>query len=236
MSTATPLAPKDRIITALDLPTLEEAETLVARLGEEALWFKIGYQLLPLGGYALARRLHGRGKKVFIDAKLLDIGSTVEKGVRSLAELGADLLTVHADPDTVRGAVEGRGGSNLSILAVTVLTSWDEKALRRHGIEESLEATVLRRAEMALDAGADGLIASGREAPMLREHFGDAPMIVTPGIRLQGAGSDDQKRVVTPSQAVRSGADRLVVGRPISQAPDPKAAMRQIVDDLEAAL
>jgi orotidine-5'-phosphate decarboxylase len=228
------MTPQERIITALDLPTLEEAETLVARLGEEAVWYKIGYQLLPLGGYAMARRLHGRGKKVFIDAKLLDIGSTVEKGVRSLAELGADYLTVHADPDTVKGAAQGRGGSSLRILAVTVLTSWDQEALRLHGIEGSVEDAVLRRAEMALEAGADGLIASGREAPLLREHFGDDPIIVTPGIRPAGAAPGDQKRVLTPAEAVRSGATHLVIGRPISQAADPKAAFRNIVGELSA--
>ncbi|MCQ8183959.1 orotidine-5'-phosphate decarboxylase [Parvularcula maris] len=228
------MTPQERIIIALDLPTLEEAETLVARLGEEAVWYKIGYQLLPLGGYAMARRLHSRGKKVFIDAKLLDIGSTVEKGVRSLAELGADYLTVHADPDTVKGAVEGRGGSDLCILAVTVLTSWGEEALRHHGIEGSVEDAVLRRAEMALEAGADGLIASGREAPLLREHFGDGPIIVTPGIRPSGAALGDQKRVLTPAEAVKSGATHLVIGRPISQAADPKAAFDGIVGELSA--
>lgn len=229
------MSPKDRIITALDLPTLEEAETLVARLGEEALWYKIGYQLLPLGGYALARRLHGRGKRVFIDAKLLDIGSTVEKGVRSLAELGADLLTVHADPDTVKGAVEGRGGSSLNILGVTVLTSWDKDTLAAHGIGESVEAAVLRRAEMALSAGADGLIASPREAPILRERFGSDPIIVTPGIRPAGSELGDQKRTLTPAEAVKNGADKLVIGRPISGATDPKAAYQAICQELAGA-
>jgi orotidine-5'-phosphate decarboxylase len=222
-----------RIFIALDMPTTEEAETLVAFLGDEGAAYKIGYQLFPLSGYSMARRLVERGKDVFIDAKLFDIGSTVEKGVRSIALLGAQYLTVHADPDSIAGAVQGRGDSDLKILAVTVLTSWDQDMVARHGISESIEALVMRRAEMALEAGADGLIASAREAAMLRERFGDEPLIVTPGIRPSGAALGDQKRVVTPADAIRNGASHLVVGRPVTQAPEPKAALRQIVQDLE---
>lgn len=227
---------RDKIIVALDMPTSGEAETIVALLGDEGVFYKIGYQLFPLGGYTLARRLIERGKKVFIDAKLLDIGSTVEKGVRSLTALGADFLTVHADHDAIAGAVEGRADSKLKILAVTVLTSWDQKAVDRHGIDVSIEDLVLRRAEMALEAGADGLIASAREAPMLRERFGDEPLIVTPGIRPSGADAGDQMRVVTPSEAMKNGASHLVVGRPVTQAPEPKAALRSILDELEREL
>lgn len=227
---------RERIITALDMPTIEGAEALVALLGDEGSFYKIGYQLFPLGGYELARRLVARDKKVFIDAKLLDIGSTVEKGVRSLTELGAHLLTVHADTDAIKGAVEGRGDSHLKILAVTVLTSWDQAAVDRHGIDASVQDLVLRRAEMALEAGADGLIASAKEAPVLRERFGDGPLIITPGIRPKGADTGDQKRVMTPSEAIRSGASQLVIGRPISQADDPKAAMLNILRDLDEEL
>lgn len=223
----------DRVITALDLPTIDDACAMVAALGEAGTFFKIGYQLFPLGGYALARELAAQGKNVFLDLKLLDIGSTVEKGVRSLSDLNAAFLTVHADHDAISGAVQGRGDQGLRVLAVTVLTSWDGEAAARHGHKESLEALVLRRAEMALAAGADGLIASAKEAPMLRERFGPDPLIVTPGIRPAGASLGDQKRVVTPRDAVMSGADHLVIGRPITAADDPAAALASILDDIK---
>jgi orotidine-5'-phosphate decarboxylase len=222
----------DRIITALDVPTVEEAETLIGRIGEAGSFYKVGYQLLPVGGYGLIERLAAEGRKTFLDAKLLDIGSTVEKGVRSIARLGADLLTVHADRDAIAGAVEGRGASGLRILAVTVLTSWDQAAVEAHGIDEPVEALVLRRARMALDAGADGLVASAREASLLRETFGSDPLIVTPGIRPKGAAPGDQKRVLTPSEALHAGASHLVIGRPISGAPDPRAAIEAIAAEI----
>ncbi|NNU15859.1 orotidine-5'-phosphate decarboxylase [Parvularcula sp. ZS-1/3] len=224
---------KDKVITALDLTTVEEAEALVALLGDEGVAYKIGYQLFPLGGYALARRLVERGKQVFIDAKLLDIGSTVEKGVRSLTKIGAHLLTVHADGDAIRGAVEGRGDSHLKILAVTVLTSWDQEAVTSHGITDSVPDLVLRRAELALKSGADGLIASAQEAPVLRERFGSEPLIITPGIRPAGSAAGDQKRIVTPSEAIANGASALVIGRPITAAESPRGALTKIYEELE---
>jgi orotidine-5'-phosphate decarboxylase len=229
-------SPAERLIVALDLPSLHEAETLVALLGEAARAYKIGYQLLPLGGYGLARRLHERGRCVFVDAKLLDIGATVERGVRSIALNGADMVTVHADPDTIKGAAAGRGDAALEILVVTVLTSWDQAALAAHGIETPVEALVLKRAEMAAEHGADGVIASPREARAIRERFGDRLRIVTPGIRPAGAAADDQKRVTTPEEAIRAGADRLVVGRPIIRADDPVLAAEAIMREIEAAL
>ncbi|MEE4208585.1 MAG: orotidine-5'-phosphate decarboxylase [Parvularcula sp.] len=226
----------DRIITALDLPSIDEAEAMVARIGDACSFYKVGYQLLPLGGYALIERLSGEGKKTFLDAKLLDIGSTVEKGVRSISRLGADFLTVHADRDAVRGAAEGRGGdTRLKILAVTVLTSWDQAAVDAHGIAEPVEALVMRRAAMALEAGADGLVASGREAPLLRERFGDGLLIVTPGIRPTGADHGDQKRVLTPKEALGAGASHLVIGRPITGAGDPRAAAEAIAAEIASS-
>ncbi|MBB4657976.1 orotidine-5'-phosphate decarboxylase [Parvularcula dongshanensis] len=221
-----------RLIVALDLPSVEEAETLIALLADAVSVYKVGYQLLPLGGYELARRLHARGKGVFVDAKLLDIGATVERGVRSIARNGADMVTVHADPDTIEGAAQGRGDAALDILAVTVLTSWDGEALRAHGIEGSVLDLVLRRAEMAAVHGADGVIASAGEARAIRERFGDTLKIVTPGIRPKGAAADDQKRITTPAEAIAAGADRLVVGRPIVQAADPVGAARDIVAEI----
>lgn len=227
----------DRLIVALDLPTTTAAETLIDRLGEDASFYKIGYQLFPLGGYALAQRLGEAGKKVFIDAKLFDIGATVERGVKSLTVLGADLLTVHADPDTLKGAVAGRGDdARLKIFGVTVLTSWDQSVVDRHLIDRAVPDLVLYRAEMVAEAGADGVIASAQEAQAIRARFGDALAIVTPGIRPAGAATDDQKRVVTPGEAMQAGADRIVVGRPITGAEDPAAAARAIQDELHGAL
>ena len=222
----------DRIITALDLPTIADAENVISTLGDLGTFYKIGYQLFPLGGYQLASRLVEEGKKVFLDLKLLDIGSTVEKGVRSLTSIGADFLTVHADHDAIKGAVQGRGDSGLKVLAVTVLTSWDQEAVDRHGITEPVEDLAMRRAEMALGAGADGFIASAIEAPKLRARFGAEPLIVTPGIRPAGADVGDQKRVMTPAQALDQGADHLVIGRPITAATDRAAAMQNILDEI----
>ena len=231
------LSPTDRLLVALDLPSVAEAETLVALLGEHVTSYKIGYQLLPVGGYDLARRLHARGKRVFLDAKLYDIGATVERGVRSIAENGAAMLTVHADPDTIKGAVAGRGdGPALDILAVTVLTSWNEATLRAHGLGGDVESLVLRRADLAAEHGADGVIASAEEARAIRARFGDRLKIVTPGIRPIGADHDDQKRVTTPAMAIHAGADALVVGRPIVRADSPVAAAVGIVNEIAAVV
>lgn len=223
-----------RLIVALDLPSPAEAETLIALLGDHVTAYKIGYQLLPLGGYDLAQRLHAHGKSVFLDVKLLDIGATVERGVRSIATNGADMLTVHADPDTIKGAVAGKGDAALDILAVTVLTSWDQDTLGAHGIDTPIETLVLRRAEMAATHGADGVIASAQEAEAIRARFGDALKIVTPGIRPTGLEANDQKRVVTPATAINKGADALVVGRPIVAADNPVAQAVSIVNEIAA--
>ena len=226
------LTAKDRLITALDLPTIEDAKRLIALLGETVGFYKIGYQLFPLGGYDLARELSAEGRKVFLDLKLFDIGATVERGVRSLQGIGADLLTVHADPDTIRGALQGRADEKLKVLAVTVLTSWDQATLNDHGIPMGVFDLVLRRAEMAAEAGADGVIASAAEAEEIRKRFGDRLEIVTPGIRPAGAAAHDQKRVITPRDAIEAGADRLVVGRPIVEAADPAAAAAAIIAEI----
>lgn len=227
---------KDRLIIALDLPTTEEAETRVNAIGAEGAFYKIGYQLMPIGGLDLARRLTDAGKKVFLDFKFHDIGATVERGVRSVAKLGGDFLTVHAEPDVLKGAVEGRGDDpRLKILAVTVLTSLDQAALAKMGIETPVADLVLKRAEFAAEAGADGVVASAREAAAIKARFGDALTIVTPGIRPAGAGADDQKRVVTPANAIAAGTDYLVVGRPVVNAADPAAAARAIHAEIAAA-
>lgn len=227
---------KDRLIIALDTPTVDAAQQVIARLGADGAFYKIGYQLMPVGGIELARELSAAHKKVFLDFKFHDIGATVERGVASVAKLGGDFLTVHAEPDVLAGAVAGRGDDKrLKILAVTVLTSLTQGSLARAGIAMKLEDLVLKRAEFAAEAGADGVVASAKEAAAIRARFGDKLLIVTPGVRPAGTGADDQKRVVTPADAIRAGADHLVVGRPIVNAPDPAAAARAIAGEIAAA-
>lgn len=227
---------RDRLIIALDLADVAAARSIVARVGDEGGFYKIGYQLMPIGGLDLAEELSAAGKKVFLDFKFHDIGATVERGVRSVARLGGDFLTVHAEPDVLKGAVDGRGDDKrLKILGVTVLTSLTQDSLADSGIEMRLEDLVLRRAEFAAKAGADGVVASAHEAEAIRKSFGPSLLIVTPGVRPAGAALDDQKRVVTPEAAIRAGADHLVVGRPIVAASDPAAAARAIQAEIAAA-
>ncbi|HNR75844.1 MAG TPA: orotidine-5'-phosphate decarboxylase [Parvularculaceae bacterium] len=227
---------RDKLIIALDLPTTDDARRLIAHIGDEGAFYKIGYQLMPIGGIDLAKELSRAGKKVFLDFKLHDIGATVERGVRSVAKLGGDFLTVHAEPDVLKGAVAGRGDDKrLKILGVTVLTSLTQESLAKSGVDMKLEDLVLRRAEFAAEAGADGVVASAREADAIRKRFGAALAIVTPGVRPAGASLDDQKRVVTPAAAIRAGADHLVVGRPVIAAADPAAAARAINAEIAAA-
>ena len=226
----------DRLIIALDLPDIETAERMVDAIGEAGTFYKIGYQLIPIGGFDLARRLSAAGKKVFLDLKFHDIGATVERGVKSVRRLGADFLTVHAEPDVLKGAVAGRGDNGrLKILAVTVLTSLDQESLKRMGLDMPLEDLVLKRAEFAMEEGADGVIASAREAAAIRARFGDGLLIVTPGVRPAGAGADDQRRILSPAAAIETGADHLVVGRPIIAADDPKTAAEAILVEIAAA-
>jgi orotidine-5'-phosphate decarboxylase len=228
------ITPKDRLIVALDLPSPEEARAAVAAIGAEASFYKIGYQLIPIGGLDLARAMSAEGKKVFLDFKFHDIGATVERGTASVAKLGADFLTVHAEPDVLKGAVAGRGGDKrLKVLGITVLTSLTQQNLAESGVAMKLEDLVLKRAEFCARAGADGVVASAREAPAIRARFGRDLLIVTPGVRPAGASADDQARIVTPADAIRNGADFLVAGRPIVNAKDPRAAARAIVEEIE---
>ena len=230
------IAPTDRLIVALDLPSAPEARAVVAAVGDGAAFYKIGYQLIPVGGLDLARELSAAGKKVFLDFKFHDIGATVERGTLSVAKLGADFLTVHAEPEVLNGAVAGRAGDRrLKILGVTVLTSLSQESLAGSGIAMKLEDLVLKRADFCAKAGADGVVASAREAQAIRARFGRDLLIVTPGVRPAGAGADDQQRVVTPAQAIRNGADHIVVGRPIINAEDRRAAAKAIKLEIESA-
>jgi orotidine-5'-phosphate decarboxylase len=230
-----PLAPRDRLIVALDLPAVRDAEAMVERLGDAVSFYKVGYQLAFAGGLPLARALAQAGKRVFLDMKLHDIENSVARGVESVAELGVNFLTVHAYPQTMKAAVAARDGSDLKILAVTVLTSYDDIDLAESGYSQSVDALVARRAQQAHDLGVDGLVCSPEEASPLRLAVGHDMLFVTPGIRPQGSARGDQKRVTTPAQAIHAGADYLVVGRPITGAGDPKAAAQAIVDEIAAA-
>jgi orotidine-5'-phosphate decarboxylase len=230
-----PLAPRDRLIVALDLPTLSDAEAMVAQLGDAVSFYKVGYQLAFAGGLAFAGALARAGKHVFLDMKLHDIENSVAKGVENVARLGVSFLTVHAYPQTMKAAVAARDGSDLKILAVTVLTSYDDIDLAESGYSQSVDALVARRAQQAHDLGVDGLVCSPEEASPLRLAVGHDMVFVTPGIRPQGSARGDQKRVTTPGQAIRAGTDYLVVGRPITGAGDPKAAAQAIVDEIAAA-
>jgi orotidine-5'-phosphate decarboxylase len=228
-------APRDRLIVALDVPTIAAASALVERLGDAVSFYKIGYQLAYAGGLPFADALIRANKRVFLDLKLHDIGNTVAKGVESVARLGATFLTVHAYPQTMKAAAAARGSAGLRILAVTVLTSYDDADLAAAGYGVGVSALVARRAAQARDLGIDGLVCAAEEAAGLRPIVGPGMALVTPGIRPAGADVGDQKRVMTPARAIAAGADYLVVGRPIVEAPDPRAAAEAIVAEIAAA-
>ncbi len=223
--------PRDRLIVALDVPGVPEAQALIDRLGDAATFYKIGYRLAYAGGLALAERLIAGGNKVFLDLKLHDIGNTIEEGVRAVSGLGATFLTVHAYPQTMRAAVKGRG-NGLKILAVTVLTSYDDADAAEAGYALPVADLVARRAVQAAEIGIDGLVCSAAEAAGVRGIVGPDRLIVTPGIRPAGAEAGDQKRVMTPGDARRAGIDHVVVGRPITGASDPRAVARAIVAEM----
>lgn len=227
----------ERLIVALDVEGPEEARNLIAKIGANAGVWKIGLELLFAGGAELARELVDQGQKVFIDAKLLDIPNTVERAAANIAAMGAAFLTVHGhDIKTMEAAIRGRGTSEMKLLAVTVLTSLDKSDLEQQGSAMTPAELVLHRARLRQQAGFDGVIASGHEAASIREATGGDFLIVTPGIRPAGAAVGDQARVMTPAKAINAGADYLVVGRPITQAEDPGAAARAIIEEIEQAL
>jgi orotidine-5'-phosphate decarboxylase len=225
----------DRLIVALDVPNVVQGLDLAARLGDSVSFYKIGLGMLTGGGFALANELkQEHGKRIFLDMKLFDIGATIEAAVRGIAQYDLDFLTVHGDPQVVRAACEGKRGKDLKILAVTVLTSLDRADLDANLIKPGdIHEITLERAAKALEAGADGVIASPQEAAMIRAlPQAKGRLIVTPGVRPAGAASGDQKRIATPAKAISDGANHIVVGRPVWQAADPAAAARAIVAEL----
>jgi len=227
--TTDPILANSSLYVALDVPDIDSARVMVETLGDAVASYKIGLQLLPVGGTEFARELKRIGKNVFLDYKLHDIGATVEKAVRSITATGADLLTVHATPDAMAAAMRGRGDSALKILAVTVLTSLDDAALHDMGYFMRVEELVMHRVKQAVAAGVDGVISSPLEAQKIREIVPKNFLIITPGVRLPGGDKGDQKRIATPRDALKNGASHIVVGRPITQAADPKAVALEIL-------
>jgi orotidine-5'-phosphate decarboxylase len=230
------IGPKDRLIVALDVPSPAVAEAMIDRLGDSVTFYKIGYQLAYAGGLPLIGKLADKGKKVFADLKMHDIGNTVKSGVESVAKLGATFVTVHAYPQTMKGALEGRGSASLKILAVTVLTSYNEDDLREAGYRLGVSEMVETRARQAKELGIDGIVSSPEEAANLRKIIGRQMALVTPGIRPAGTAAGDQKRIMTPGRAIAEGADYLVVGRPVVEAADPKAVAEAIQTEIAQAL
>jgi len=231
----TMIDPRDRLIVALDLPSVTAAEAMVARLGDAVSFYKIGMELTYGGGLGLARELIASGKKVFLDLKLHDIPNTVAKAAEQVAGLGAAFLTIHAYPQTMKAARGALGGSPMKLLAVTVMTSYDDADLAEAGFAFGVREMVARRAKQAQAAGVHGLILSAEEAAEMRALVGPDMLLVTPGIRMADGVLGDQKRVMTPARAIAAGADHLVVGRPVTQAADPVAAARAIVAEIAGA-
>lgn len=228
---------RERLFVALDLPSLGEAERLVSLLGDTVTHYKIGYRLGYSDGIAFGRELAASGKTIFFDLKLHDIDNTVREGVESIVRTGAHYLTVHAYPQTMRAAVQGRAGSALKILAVTILTSWNDADCAEAGYAGTVSTLVPAKAQQAAAIGVDGIVCSAQETANLRA-IGIPPHVelVTPGIRPAGADAGDQKRIVTPAEAIRGGATRLVVGRPITAAGDPEASARAILNEIGESL
>ncbi|WEX08141.1 orotidine-5'-phosphate decarboxylase [Chelativorans sp. AA-79] len=226
---------RERLIVGLDVPTLAEARRVVDALDDTVNFYKIGYQLAFAGGLDLARVLVREGRKVFLDMKLLDIDNTVAKGVENIARMGVTMLTIHAYPKAMKAAAAAAEGSGLCLLGVTVLTSMDGQDLIDAGYEHDPQALVLRRAEQAREAGMGGVVCSAAEAAAVRGVVGPEMAVVTPGIRPAGAARGDQKRVVTPTEAIRAGASHLVVARPVVAAGDPASAAANILAEMQDA-
>jgi orotidine-5'-phosphate decarboxylase len=230
------MAARDRLIVGLDVPNVNEAADIVKKLGSSVCYYKIGYQLAFAGGLDFARDLARDGKKIFLDMKLLDIDNTVASAVENIVKMGMTMLTLHAYPKAMRAAVEAARGSGLCLLGVTVLTSMDEQDLIEAGYDYDPHALVLRRAEQARRAGMGGIVCSAEEAQAVRKAVGPDLAVVTPGIRPAGSDKGDQKRVMTPAEAIRAGASHLVVARPIVKAPDPLDAARAILAEIDSVL
>lgn len=231
----TAAAADPRLIVPLDLPDLDQARAMVEALGEAVSFYKVGLELFASGGMTLARDLKAQGKQVFLDWKLHDIGTTVQRSAAVLADSGCDFLTVHGEPQVMAAAVRGRGRSDLKILAVTVLTSLSDEDLVEMGYSESARTLVERRIHQAVAAGCAGVVASPHEAQLARAIGGPDFLVVTPGVRPDWSAKNDQARAATPAQALKAGASHIVCGRPITGANDPQAAALRIVAEMADA-
>jgi orotidine-5'-phosphate decarboxylase len=227
---------RDRLIVGLDVPTIEEAAAITRQLADDVLFYKVGYQLAFAGGFDFVKDLIQEGKKVFLDMKLLDIDNTIAHGVENVAKLGVSMLTLHAYPKAMRAAVAAAKGSDLTLLGVTVLTSMDEADVREAGYALSPQELVYKRAAQAREAGMGGIVCSAEESAAVRQILGPDMAIVTPGIRPVGSDKGDQKRVMTPSEALKAGSTHLVVARPIVKAADPSAAAKAILAEMSEVL
>ncbi|RCL02239.1 MAG: orotidine-5'-phosphate decarboxylase [Candidatus Tokpelaia sp. JSC189] len=224
---------RNRLIVGLDVPDTASAEAIVDKLEDTVNFYKIGYQLIFADGLDFAKELVASGKQVFLDMKLLDIDNTIASGIESILRIGASMLTLYAYPKAMRAAVDAARGTDLCLLGVTVLTSMDQADLKEAGYHDTLEALVLKRANQAREIGMGGIVASASEARILRPIIGEKMLLVTPGIRLKRTDHGDQKRVITPGQAIKAGASHLVVARPIIKAENPIEAVRIILRDME---
>jgi len=226
---------RDHLIFALDVPSANEAERLLDRLEGHITFVKVGLELYAAAGPEIVKRVIARGMRVFLDLKFLDIEETVRRATARVAAMGVDFLTVHANRKALSAAVQGREGSALKLLAVTVLTNFDSHDLREMGIQRSVQDLVTARALLASEVGCDGVVASGEEPAAIRQKVGPRFVIVTPGVRPAGKGVDDHARATTPTQTIASGADYLVIGRPIRDAADPAATVAEIVAEMQTA-
>ncbi|MGQ0810952.1 MAG: orotidine-5'-phosphate decarboxylase [Nitrospiraceae bacterium] len=226
---------RDRLILALDVGSAQEAEQLLDRVGDHVTFVKVGLELYTAAGPEIVKRVKARGKRVFLDLKFLDIDETVRRATAQVASMGVEFLTIHANRKALTAAVQGRGQSELKLLAVTVLTNFDSNDLREMGIQRSVKDLVTARAALAAEVGCDGVVASGEEPASIRQAVLRPLLIVTPGVRPGGKGIDDHARATTPSQAIAAGADYLVVGRPIRDAADPASATTALVSEMQAA-
>jgi orotidine-5'-phosphate decarboxylase len=222
----------DPVIIALDFDSATSADALVAELGDSAGFYKVGMELYAATGMDYVRSLVDRGKRVFLDMKYYDIGETVKRAVAVASRSGADFLTVHGVGQVMRAALEGRGDSKMKLLAVSVLTSFDQNDVKELGYDCSLAELVSQRVGLAIKASMDGVVASPLEARIIRALIGSDAILVTPGVRSQGASAGDQKRVATPAEAVRDGANYVVIGREVTRASHPPAALRAIHAEL----
>ena len=230
-----PVKADPRLIVPLDVPTADEARALVASLGDTVSFYKVGLELFATEGMAVARELKAQGKQVFLDWKLHDIGTTVQRAAAVIAQAGGDFLTVHGEPQVMAAAVRGRGASTLKILAVTVLTSLDDEDLHEMGYPQTVRALAERRIHQAIAAGCDGVISSPREAELARSLGGRDFLVVTPGVRPDWSAKNDQARAATPLDALKAGASHIVCGRPITAANNPQAAALRVAAEMAQA-